>query len=228
MNSKFIKEFKETKKLMKKSLYKDEEWVSEVISRLDSLKKIWPEKMSERKIAESLNETLFDVGVIFDFTFLGREKVKSELSSHGSMHFYFLSQYLPPSEVEEYIENLSEGKEKSSGSNYIISKLAESINKKLAKKPKKMTDEDKSKYLLDSLDYSIWSFIAADCKIWSAEEEFTKIVAKHSEKKSNFSKKDAVIVHEILLSFAKKGYLKEADEPKAKVKLYADLQDLLL
>ena len=144
------------------------------------------------------------------------------------MHFYYLSQYLPPSEVEEYIENLSEGKEKSSGSNYIISKLAESINKKLAKKPKKMTEEDKSKYLLDSLDYSIWSFIAADCKIWSAEKEFTQIVAKHSEKKSNFSKKDAAIVHEILLSFAKKGYLKEADEPNAKEKLYADLQDLLL
>tara|TARA_A100001011_G_C14262559_1_gene823167 strand:+ start:289 stop:975 length:687 start_codon:yes stop_codon:yes gene_type:complete len=228
MNKKFVNEFKATKKLMKKSLYKDEEWVKEVISKLDSLEKIWPTNMSHRKIAESINETLFDVDVIFDFTFLDREKVKFELSSHGSMHFYFLSQYLPPGEIEEYIENLSEAKEKSFGSNYIISKLAESINKNISRKPKKLTAEDKAKYLLDNLDYSIWSFIAADCKIWSAEEEFTQIVTKHSEKKSNFSRKDAAVVHEILLSFAKKGYLKEADEPKAKVQLYADLQDLLV
>ena len=228
MNKNFENQFNITKKLMKKSLYKDEDWVLQVISELDSLKKIWPADVSHRQIAESINETLFDVDVIFDFTFLDREKVKFELSSHGNMHFYFLSQYLPPEEVEEYIDNLSESKEKTTGSNYIISKLAESINKRKDKKPKKMTTEEKSKYLLDSLDYSIWSFIAADCKLWSAEEEFKKIVTKHSERKSNFSRKDAVIVHEILLSFAKKGYLKEATEPKAKVQLYADLQDLLI
>ena len=184
--------------------------------------------MSHRQIADIINETLFDVDVIFDFTFLDRDKVKFELSSHGNMHFYFLSQYLPPEEVEEYINNLSESKEKTSGSNYIISKLAESINLRKVKKPNKMTPEQKTKYLLDSLDYSIWSFIAADCRLWSAEEEFIKIVNKHSEKKINFSRKDAVFVHEILLSFAKKGYLKEATEPRAKVQLYADLQDLLI
>ena len=228
MNKNFANEFKITKKLMKKSLYKDEDWVVEVISKLESLKKIWPTNMSHREIAESINETLFDVDVIFDFSFFDRKKAISELSSHGSMHFYFLSQYLPQEEVEEYIENLSEAKEKTAGSNYIISKLAESINKRKVKKSTKMSDDEKSKYLLDNLDDSIWSFIAADCKLWSAEEEFTKIVTKHSEKKSKFSRKDAAIVHEILLSFAKKGYLKEAVEPKAKVQLYADLQDLLI
>ena len=67
--------------------------------------------------------------------------------------------------------------------------MAESINKRKDKKPKKMTTEEKSKYLLDSLDYSIWSFIAADCKLWSAEEEFTKIVTKHSEKNQTSQEK---------------------------------------
>ena len=73
MNKNFVNEFKITKKLMKKSLYKDEDWILQVISKLDSLKKIWPADVSHRQIAESINETLFDVDVIFDFTFLDRK-----------------------------------------------------------------------------------------------------------------------------------------------------------
>ena len=227
MDKKFRDEFKVTKKLMKKSLYKDRDWVQEVISNLDSLKKVWPVGLSHREIAEGLNETLFDVDVIFDFTNLNKVQLETELSTHGNMHFYFLSQYLPDKEVEEYIENLSESKIKQLSSNYIISRLAESINKRTSKKFKKMSDDDKAKYALDALDYSIWSFIAADCKVWVPEERFTEIVVKHSEKKSNFSKKDAAFVYEVLSSFAKKGYLEEATEPKAKVELYAYLLDLL-
>ena len=39
MNKNFENQFNITKKLMKKSLYKDEDWVLQVISELDSLKK---------------------------------------------------------------------------------------------------------------------------------------------------------------------------------------------
>ena len=101
MDKTFRNEFKVTKRLMKKSLYKDRDWVQEVISHLDSLKKVWPVGLSHREIAEGLNETLFDVDVIFDFTNLNKMQLETELSTHGNMHFYFLSQYLPDKEVKE-------------------------------------------------------------------------------------------------------------------------------
>ena len=53
---------------MKKSLYKDEDWILQVISKLDSLKNMAC-RFVPQQIAESINETLFDVDVIFDFTF---------------------------------------------------------------------------------------------------------------------------------------------------------------
>ena len=50
MNKNFVNEFKITKKLMKKSLYKDEDWILQVISKLDSLKKIWPADLSPGRL----------------------------------------------------------------------------------------------------------------------------------------------------------------------------------
>ena len=78
MNVNFLNEFKSTKKLMKKSLYKDKDWVQEVLLKLNSLKNIWPEGLSHREIADSINETLFDVDVIYEFTYLDKEKLKKE------------------------------------------------------------------------------------------------------------------------------------------------------
>jgi len=83
------------------------------------------------------------------------------------------------------------------------------------------------KIQLDSLDFSIWSFILEDCKIWLPEESFVEIIKKHSNKKSNFSKKEAVLVHEVLSRYVKNGYFNEAVEPKAKVELYKDLDEML-
>ena len=84
MDEKFRNEFKVTKRLMKKSLYKDRDWVQEVISHLDSLKKVWPVGLSQREIAEGLNETLFDVDVIFNFTKLSPSITDNSTQKSGS------------------------------------------------------------------------------------------------------------------------------------------------
>ena len=227
MNKNFPKKFKEVKKLMKKSLYKDDSWVKEVSKGLEQLKKIWPDDLSQREISDLINETIFDIDVIEDFSNFKKEKLEHELTSHGNMQFYFLSQYLPVSEVEEYIEDLSESKTKNLGSNYIVSKLIKSINERTKKQFKRTSDEEMMKIQLDSLDFSIWSFILEDCKIWLPEESFVEIIKKHSNKKSNFSKKEAVLVHEVLSRYVKNGYFNEAVEPKAKVELYKDLDEML-
>ncbi len=230
MNKQFVEEFIKTRQLIDENKFRNKVWRDKVIDQINVLKPLFPKgDWDLEEFAQKTNQVPLLIQQIFFWTLLPEEELRSMLKDHGSIHFDFLSQYLPYGVEEEILEELEGTKVPSANSRYLPSKLTELLNAHIPKRRKDTSKEEVQKLKFDSLDFEVWKYLNEDAKSWDADAGFIRILKTHSAKKSNFSIKETTLLLEVLQRYSKQGYLDldEADSPKAKRELYKELKESL-
>ena len=86
----FSEQFRQTKEIIDKGLYKDPTWVEDVVLSIKELKGI-PKEYDMTSLADELNQSLWYVEQLLMWCSIPEHSLREELNAHGSILFYYLS-----------------------------------------------------------------------------------------------------------------------------------------
>ena len=218
----FSEQFRQTKEIIDKGLYKDPTWVEDVVLSIKELKGMIPKEYDMTSLADELNQSLWYVEHLLMWWSSPEHSLREELNAHGSILFYYLSSFITPSEEQRYLEQLAEAQLKDSNANHINLLILDDLEKRATKKNKKLTKEEIQIQMFKELEETMWKYLGEDIASWETDEETSRLVKKIGQSaKFNLNKKESLFFIETMDSYVNLGYF-DVSSPKKKAKLYKE------
>lgn len=218
----FSEQFRQTKEIIDKGLYKDPTWVEDVVLSIKELKGMIPKEYDMTSLADELNQSLWYVEQLLMWCSIPEHSLREELNAHGSILFYYLSSFITPSEEQRYLEQLAEAQLEDSNANHINLLILDDLEKRATKKNKKLTKEEIQIQMFKELEETMWKYLGEDIASWETDEETSRLVKKIGQSaKFNLNKKESLFFIETMDSYVNLGYF-DVSSPKKKTELYKE------
>ncbi len=218
----FSEQFRQTKEIIDKGLYKDPTWVEDVVLSIKELKGMIPKEYDMTSLADELNQSLWYVEQLLMWCSIPEHSLREELNAHGSILFYYLSSFITPSEEQRYLEQLAEAQLEDSNANHINLLILDDLEKRATKKNKKLTKEEIQIQMFKELEETMWKYLGEDIASWETDEETSRLVKKIGQSaKFNLNKRESIFFIETMDSYVNLGYF-DVSSPKKKAQLYKE------
>lgn len=202
----------ETATLFENGLFRDKKWIMAVTENLNKLKTLWPNN-DYLELSEIVKDNIWRVEQIYLWSHFDEKSLESNLSNHGSLNYYYLSQMIPEHTLDVMLKNFLNTNYRASDNNHVLTEMAlgeiEKLNRSTAFK--KTTRDERVIEKCNVLPKDVWIELIDDCKLWEFEIKFIELLEKISKPRNKINKKDAPFFISQVEELISRKYMKETN-----------------
>ena len=200
----------DTAALFEEGLFRDPKWIRAVTENLKNLKKLWPNN-DYLELSEIVKDNIWRVEQIYLWSYFDEESLESNLTSHGSLNYYYLSQMIPEHTLDIMLKNFLDTNFRTSDNNHVLTEMALGEIEKLNRSTsfKKTTRDERVIEKCNVLAKDVWMELIDDCKLWEFDIKFIELLEKISKPRNKINKKDAPFFISQIEELISRKYMKE-------------------